>query len=84
MRRVSVAEAQAKFSSLLKAAEAGEQLIFTQHGRDVAEMRAVRDATAAELSDRDMGSLAERQTNLTTATRNAASPIRKMRDEDDR
>jgi antitoxin (DNA-binding transcriptional repressor) of toxin-antitoxin stability system len=84
MRRVSVTEAQAKFSSLLKAVEAGEQFIFTENGRDVAEMLAFRDATAVELTDRGMDSLAESQANVPTANQNAAPLIRRVSDENDR
>ena len=84
MRRVSVTEAQAKFSSLLKAVEAGEQFIFTQHGRDVAEILAFRDTTAVELIARGMGSPAGSQANLPTVTRNAAPLISNVNDENDR
>lgn len=38
---VSVAEAKAKMSELLKRAEAGEQVILTRHNRPVVELRAI-------------------------------------------
>ncbi|MDP2432875.1 MAG: type II toxin-antitoxin system prevent-host-death family antitoxin [Pseudomonadota bacterium] len=38
MRTVQVVEAKAKFSALLAAAEAGEEIAITRHGRVVARM----------------------------------------------
>jgi antitoxin (DNA-binding transcriptional repressor) of toxin-antitoxin stability system len=37
---VSVAEAKAKFSELLKRAEAGEEIVVTRHGKPVATIGA--------------------------------------------
>ena len=38
MRTVQVAEAKAKFSALLAAAEAGEEISITRHGKVVARI----------------------------------------------
>lgn len=48
---VSVAEAKAKFSELIKRAEAGEEIIVTRHGKAVATIAAPpkADTTRASL-----------------------------------
>ena len=42
---VEIAEAKAKFSELLKRAEAGEEIVVTRHGKPVATIAAHADAT---------------------------------------
>jgi len=49
MRTVPVAEAKAHFSELLKAVEAGEEIVITRRGRAVARLSSQRPATAAEV-----------------------------------
>ena len=39
VKKVSISEAKAKLSALIKAALAGERVILTKHGRAVAEIR---------------------------------------------
>ncbi|MDZ7790583.1 MAG: type II toxin-antitoxin system prevent-host-death family antitoxin [Xanthomonadales bacterium] len=49
MRTVPVAEAKAHFSELLKAVEAGEEVVITRRGRAVARLSSQRPVTAAEV-----------------------------------
>lgn len=58
---VSVAEAKAKFSELLKRAEPGEEILITRHGKAVAKLSAPQEAPRnptfwrAERPDLDFG-----------------------------
>lgn len=49
MRTVQVVEAKSKFSSLLAAVEAGEEIAITRHGRVVARLVPVPPRKAADL-----------------------------------
>ena len=49
MRLVQVVEAKAKFSALLAAVEAGEEVAITRHGRIVARLVAEPPRSAAEV-----------------------------------
>ena len=49
MRAVQVVEAKAKFSSLLAAVEAGEEIAITRHGRVVARLVPDTPRMAADL-----------------------------------
>lgn len=49
MRTYQVVEAKAKFSALLAAVEAGEEIAITRHGRVVARLVPDRPRMAAEL-----------------------------------
>lgn len=49
MRTVQVVEAKAKFSSLLAAVEAGEEVAITRHGKVVARIVPDSPRTAADL-----------------------------------
>jgi len=49
MRAVQIVEAKAKFSSLLAAVEAGEEIAITRHGRVVARLVPDTPRMAADL-----------------------------------
>ena len=49
MRTVPVAEAKAHFSELLKAVEAGEEVVITRRGRAVARLLSQHPLSAAEV-----------------------------------
>lgn len=49
MRTVPVAEAKARFSELLTAVEAGEEVVITRRGKAVARLSSQRPRTAAEV-----------------------------------
>lgn len=49
MRTVPVAEAKARFSELLTAVEAGEEVVITRRGKAVARLSPQRPLTAAEV-----------------------------------
>lgn len=49
MRMVQIVEAKAKFSSLVAAAEAGEEVAITRHGRVVARIVPANPHMAADL-----------------------------------
>ncbi|EXI70370.1 MAG TPA: type II toxin-antitoxin system prevent-host-death family antitoxin [Candidatus Accumulibacter phosphatis] len=66
MRTVQVAEAEARFSALLAAVEAGEEISITRHGKVVARIVPEAPRMAAELfrpfwqeSDSDLEAPAE-------------------------
>jgi prevent-host-death family protein len=83
MRKVSVADAKAQLPSLLQAAEAGEQVVITRHGRPVAEVRAIAHAGADRPPDRGLAWLAERRGHYPAARQDSLALIRAMRDADD-
>ncbi len=83
MRTVSVAQAKAQLPSLLQAAEAGEQIIITRHGKAVAEVRAVSGLDIDPADPHGLKWLAERRAGFTPMQQSAASLIREMRDEGD-
>ncbi|MGV3614100.1 MAG: type II toxin-antitoxin system Phd/YefM family antitoxin [Fimbriimonas sp.] len=49
MKRVSVHEAKAHFSALMKEVEAGEVVLVTRHDRPVAEIRSVGNLPTPQL-----------------------------------
>ena len=49
MRAIQIAEAKAKFSALLAAVEAGEEIAITRHGRVVARLVPDTPRMAADL-----------------------------------
>lgn len=82
MKTVSVAEAKAHLPKLLQAAEAGEQVVITRHGKPVAEVAPVRDDARRKWLE-GLDWLAERRAARAPAVQDAASLIREMRDEGD-
>lgn len=53
MKTVPVHEAEARLSELLAAVELGEEITITRHGRPVARIVAVADASAVALTQRE-------------------------------
>ena len=53
MKTVPVHEAEARLSELLAADELGEEITITRHGRPVARIVAVADASAVALTQRE-------------------------------
>jgi len=49
MRSVPVAEAKAHFSALLTAAEGGEEIVITRHGRQIARLLPSAAKSAADI-----------------------------------
>lgn len=74
MTEVSVAEAKAKLSELLKKVEAGEQVLITRRGKPVAVMNTPLKPLPSRAEWR------ARQPRFETGS---AELIRQMRDEDD-
>jgi antitoxin (DNA-binding transcriptional repressor) of toxin-antitoxin stability system len=83
MRTVSVAQAKAQLPSLLQAAEAGERVLITRHGKPVAEVRAVGGFDVDPDDPYGLKWLAERRAQFTPMQQSAADLIREMRDEGD-
>jgi prevent-host-death family protein len=53
MTRISVTDAKSQLTDLVRRAEAGEEIVLTRHGQDVASIAPVRrDLTPAELSEK--------------------------------
>jgi prevent-host-death family protein len=53
MKTVPVHEAETRLSELLAAVELGEEITITRHGRPVARIVAVADASAVALTQRE-------------------------------
>ena len=76
MKTVSVAEAKARLSALLDAAEAGEAITITRHGRPVARL------TAATQPIQPWQSLADLRARLSPLRGSSADLINDMREEE--
>jgi prevent-host-death family protein len=87
MARYSIVEAKNKFSSLVEAAEAGEEVVITRHGKPV--MQFVPPLLAAPGADADwalrrdaaMARLAELRASIPYSPINSVDIIRQLRDE---
>jgi prevent-host-death family protein len=82
MRTVSVAQAKAQLPALLQAAEAGEKVLITRHGKPIAEVRAITESSQKSWTD-GLEWLAERRKHYPLAKTDSATLIREMRDESD-
>ncbi len=82
MRTVSVAQAKAQLPSLLQAAEAGEQIVITRHGKAIVELKAV-ERVVDPADPHGLKWLAERRLKRTPMLQSAADLIREMREADD-
>ncbi|MEO8754545.1 MAG: type II toxin-antitoxin system prevent-host-death family antitoxin [Casimicrobiaceae bacterium] len=76
MKTVSVAEAKAHLSALLDAAEAGEAITITRHGRPIARLQAVTH------SIEPWQSLADLRAQLPPLRGSAADLINEIREEE--
>jgi antitoxin (DNA-binding transcriptional repressor) of toxin-antitoxin stability system len=81
MSNHSVAEAKNKLSELIDRALKGEQVVITRHGQAVVEMKAVAKPTRP-MTKADLEWLKSRRLGRLSPTEDAASLVRKMRDED--
>ena len=77
MLRVSLAEAKAHLSELLDKVEAGEEVIITRHGREVARLRGM----AQKKEPIPFEELAEFRKKMPRLRTSSAKLIRQMRDE---
>jgi prevent-host-death family protein len=81
MASVSVAEAKDRLTSLLTAAEAGETITITRHGRPVAELRPIgRQRT---FDPRSIEWIRQQTAHIPISPVTGADLIRALRDEDD-
>jgi prevent-host-death family protein len=76
---VSVAQAKARFSELLQAAEAGEPVIITRHGRPVVQLR----PAAAPKPPLPLESLRAFRATMPRLPMSGARVVRQLRDEED-
>jgi len=76
---VSVAEARARFSELLDAAEAGETVVITRRGEPVAELTA--PSRPQRTGARDLRWLAEETAKIPPSDVDSGDLVRRMRDE---
>jgi prevent-host-death family protein len=76
---VSVAEARARFSELLDAAEAGETVVITRRGEPVAELTA--PTRRPRTGTRDLRWLAEETAKIPPSDVDSGELLRRMRDE---
>jgi antitoxin (DNA-binding transcriptional repressor) of toxin-antitoxin stability system len=74
VHEVSIAEAKARLSELLREVEAGEQVTITRRGKPIAVLNRPLEPLASQ---------AEWRAKLPRLTTSSAELIRRMRDEDD-
>lgn len=77
-RTVSIAEAKARLSELVAAAEAGEDVVISKRGKPVAQLVALRQPRQPV----DLAWLRSRTAQLPTSTVDSADLVREMRDGD--
>jgi prevent-host-death family protein len=75
-RTVSVAEAKARFSELIAAAEAGDDVVITKRGKPVARLVGLRRPRRPI----DLQWLRSRTSTMSGSTTDAADAVRRMRD----
>jgi prevent-host-death family protein len=83
MGRHSVVEAKNQLSELIDRALKGEGVVITRHGRPVVELKPIRPA-AKPITQEDIDWLAQRRVGRRAPREDAATLVRKMRDEWDR
>jgi prevent-host-death family protein len=79
MRSVSVAKAKEQLPGLLAAANAGETIVVTKHGRPIAEIVAPR-SDDGRLTAADMGWLRAERVTASDNALDSAALIRALRD----
>ena len=80
MSAYSIAEAKDKLSSLVKQAEAGEDVAITRHGKVVAYLRPAAEPVSRRPSRELIERLAQRAMSLPRLEENSVDIIRLMRD----
>lgn len=80
MATVSVAEAKDRLTSLLNAAEAGERITITRHGKPVAELGPVSGGKVFDPKSIDW--IREQTAHMKPMSVTGAEIVRAMRDED--
>jgi prevent-host-death family protein len=83
MGRHSVVEAKNQLSDLIDRALKGEGVVITRHGRPVVELKPIRPASKP-ITQEDIDWLAQRRVGRRAPREDAATLVRKMRDEWDR
>lgn len=81
MTDYSVAEAKAKLSELIDRAEKGEGVVITRHGKPVVEFRSVQPQPGP-ITQSDIDWLAARRVGRKMPKEDAATLIRRTRDEE--
>jgi prevent-host-death family protein len=81
MSSVSVADAKDRLTTLLSAAEAGETITITRHGRPVAELGPVR--VQRTFDPRSIEWIRQQTAHMPVSPITGADLIRSLRDEDD-
>jgi prevent-host-death family protein len=75
MNTVSIAQAKAKLSEILKRVESGEEVVVTRHGRPIARISAV------QAPKKPVKSLAAFRATMPRWSKPSAKLLREMRDE---
>ena len=83
MGKHSVVEAKNQLSELIDRALKGEGVVITRHGRPVVELKPIRPA-AKPVTQETIDWLAKRRVGRRTPREDAATTLRRMRDEWDR
>jgi antitoxin (DNA-binding transcriptional repressor) of toxin-antitoxin stability system len=80
MATVSVAEAKDRLAALISAAEAGETITITRHGKPVAELRA--PSSKKKFDPKSIDWIREQTAHMKPMSMTGAEIVRAMRDED--
>jgi prevent-host-death family protein len=80
MSVVSVVEAKNRLTSLIDAAEAGETVTITRHGRPVAELRPI--SSGKVFDPRSIDRIRAQLAHIPRSEKTGAEIVREMRDED--
>ncbi len=80
MTTVSVVEAKDRLSALISAAEAGETVTITRHGRPVAELRPTGQGKVCDPASIEW--ITRQTAHIPYSEKTGAQIVREMRDED--
>ncbi len=81
MTEYSVAAAKARLSELIERALKGEGVVITRHGQPVAELKALKPKPGP-ITQEDLDWLAARRVGRKLPKEDAATAVRRMRDEE--
>jgi prevent-host-death family protein len=82
MAQHSVAEAKNKLSELIDRAEKGEEVVITRHGHPVATLQALKPTAKRPMTQADIEWLDKMRVGKIMPDEDAATTVRRMRDED--
>jgi prevent-host-death family protein len=82
MSEHTVTEAESHLSDLIDRALAGEGVVITREGKPVVELKPVQSQAVGPITDEALDWLAANRVGMKPAKEDAATLVRRMRDED--